>query len=304
MITPNSILISGATGYLGRNLVRTFLREGFTVFALVRENSDRTILDEYTSQVVWIEIGPTFPVEAIRNAAPRIIVHCATNYGRGGESPAEIRACNVDFAVNLLDAAIESEGGTFVNIDTSLPAEVSTYAQSKAEFREVLQTRSGIQRVNLVLEHFYGPFDSDAKFVTRLIRAAASNSQKIPKKIPLTRGEQRRDFVYIDDVVDAVLLVIRKLGILSSEWSTFQIGSGNAISIRSLAEKVEVVVASRSGLFDFGAVPYRDNEVMLSEADISHIVSLGWSPKVDLENGLRRVHELEGATFVSKGRSL
>ena len=132
------------------------------------------------------------------------------------------------------------------------------------------------------LEHFYGPGDNDSKFTSYVINSCIEN---IPK-LELTLGEQKRDFIYIDDVISAYLILLEKMDTFSDEFNEFDVGSGETISIKDFVKIVHQLTQSQSFL-DFGAVPYRKGEVMLSEINIEPLARLGWECKTNLEQGLK-----------------
>lgn len=142
---------------------------------------------------------------------------------------------------------------------------------------------------NIRLEHFYGPNDDNTKFTSYVIKSCLEN---IPE-LELTLGEQRRDFIYIDDVVSAYLLLLENMGSFSEPFMEFDVGSGQAVSIREFVETVHRLTASRTHLA-FGALPYRDGEVMHSVADVSGLKMLGWRCCYDIEAGLKQAIEQEG----------
>ena len=131
------------------------------------------------------------------------------------------------------------------------------------------------------LEHFYGPGDNDSKFTSYVINSCIEN---IPN-LELTLGEQKRDFIYIDDVISAYLILLGKMDTFSDEFNEFDVGSGEAISIKDFVKIVHQLTHSQSFL-DFGAIPYRKGEVMLSEINIEPLNQLGWECKTKLEQGL------------------
>jgi nucleoside-diphosphate-sugar epimerase len=99
------------------------------------------------------------------------------------------------------------------------------------------------------------------------------------ERLELTAGEQQRDFIYIQDVVDAYGLLLHQG--LSQGWTgfeTYDVGSGKAITIRNLVEQIKQLTRSRTEL-QFGAVPYRAQEVMYAVADITPLQQLGWQPR-------------------------
>ncbi len=75
-------------------------------------------------------------------------------------------------------------------------------------------------------------------------------------------------------------------------FANYDIGSGNPVPVRDLVELIHKLTGSRSRL-SFGALPYRAGEPMLTRADPSALLALGWRPLVQLPEGLARTIEAE-----------
>ena len=132
------------------------------------------------------------------------------------------------------------------------------------------------------LEHFYGPEAPETNFITAMIKHLKQNEPTID----LTAGEQLRDFIYINDVVAAYQTVLKKLPLLDA-YSEFQVSTKQLISIKGLLQTLKELTGSTSKL-NFGAIPYRENELMHSETDNSALVKLGWQPKFSIKQGLQK----------------
>jgi nucleoside-diphosphate-sugar epimerase len=139
--------------------------------------------------------------------------------------------------------------------------------------------------INIRLEHMFGPGDGPSKFVTSVFQKMLDD---VPE-IKLTLGEQCRDFIYIDDVVDAYLRIIESINkIEHKRFWCFEAGRGTAISIREFITKAHGIIGSKSKLL-FGALPYRENEIMYSKANVQKLEKMGWQCKVNLESGIQSV---------------
>jgi nucleoside-diphosphate-sugar epimerase len=286
------VLVTGATGFLGSNLVHGFLSEGHEVIIVKRSTSDCTRLAGIRDKIVSYDLDRS-PLEAPFRERGRIdaVVHTATCYGRKGESPAAVFSVNTAFALQVLECSALNNCGCFINADTSLPRSLNAYTLSKKQFVEwglVTASATGVRFVNLVMEHFYGPGDDESKITTSLIRNCLAN---VPA-VPLTLGDQQRDFIYIDDVVAGYIAVLRSSAAVTDPFITYAIGSGNPVTIKTLAETIRQLTGSTTRL-DFGAIPYRRNEVMRSCADTGPLRKLGWKPAVSLDEGLRRTIDFE-----------
>jgi CDP-paratose synthetase len=107
-------------------------------------------------------------------------------------------------------------------------------------------------------------------------------------ELKLTNGEQKRDFIYIDDVVSAYLIILEKIKGFSDFFNEFDVGSGSAVSIREFVEKIHQITDSQTHLA-FGSIPYRIGELMSSNANVEPLVELGWFCKTNLDKGLKLV---------------
>jgi nucleoside-diphosphate-sugar epimerase len=102
--------------------------------------------------------------------------------------------------------------------------------------------------------------------------------------IDLTEGEQQRDFIYYEDIVDAFETVINRNDEIATN-SNFQVGSGEHISIKELMLFLKEQTGSTS-ILNFGLIPYRENELMISETNIEPLRKLGWQPKYTIKEGI------------------
>ena len=139
----------------------------------------------------------------------KAVVHTATCYGRNRETPLEVFEANLKFPLDLLEKAALFSTDTFFNTDTILYKYLNGYSLSKHQFVEWGKQYADEHKIkfcNIKLEHMYGPGDDDSKFTTYVINSCLNN---VPE-VKLTLGEQERDFIYIDDVVSAYQLLLKK----------------------------------------------------------------------------------------------
>jgi len=287
------ILVTGATGFLGSHLVKALLKQGHRVIVLKRSFSDTRRLKEVLSSVAVYDLDRSPLSDPFRDHGKLdAVLHTATCYGRGGESSSELCEANLAFPLRLLEAACSHGTARFINTDTSLERGINAYALSKKQFSEwgKLAADGGrIRFVNVVLEHFYGPGDDDGKFVTHVIKSCREG---VPE-LKLTKGEQERDFIYIDDVVSAYQLLLEQQGCAEPAWAEYPLGSGETVFIRALVEMISRLTGSTTQL-NFGALPYRQNEAMRSVADVGALEGLGWRTTMDLAAGLARTVAYQG----------
>lgn len=286
-----SIFLTGATGFLGATLCERLLQAGHTVYATKRAQSSMVRYKDEAKRPIWVDLEEVDFDQFFGQHKIDSIVHCATDYGRKNVNPIQTIEANLILPLEIIHAAA-GHVHSFINTDTILPKEISNYSLSKKQFADWLRVYSDrLCAINIKLEHFYGPGDDVTKFASNIINALLANIDEIR----LTSGEQKRDFIYIDDAVDAIMLIIMAARDLKLGYHEFEVGRGESIRIRDFVTMARDLAENNATHLAFGAIPYRDNEKMEVTADISKLVSLGWRPKVTLKDGLLRTIERERA---------
>ncbi|MEN9369979.1 MAG: hypothetical protein RI952_844, partial [Bacteroidota bacterium] len=192
------ILLTGATGFLGSHLLESFISNGIEVAILIRSTSDVWRISHLLQKVKAYNIDKIKLKVIFEEFKPEIIVHTACSYGRKNETIIDVVNANLIFGLQLLEESIKINAKTFINTDSLLPRNINNYSLSKAQFTDWLNKKSNqIQVVNFKIEHMYGIKDDDKKFIPWLINKMIYDNEEIN----LTSGIQKRDFIYITDVV-------------------------------------------------------------------------------------------------------
>lgn len=287
------ILLTGPGGFLGSALTKYWAARGYELWLLARPSSRLSRLPDLPGSVrVHRPSTPDEIVAVVREARPNVIVHTACAYGRNGETSLDVLTSNMVFGATLIQAVMDTSPSiaqlSFVNTGTVLSPAVSLYALSKTQFSAwgktiAAQHPDRLRFIDIRLQQMYGPGDDSSKFTAYVIEACRRNEPRLA----LTAGEQRRDFIYIDDAVNAYDHILAHHNELGSV-ETIDVGSGEAVSMRSFVELVRKISGASTTL-DFGAVPYRHAEDMYCVANNKRLRELGWSRHVSLEHGLQRV---------------
>ena len=279
-----TVVLTGATGFLGSRLGRILVERGHRIHAYHRAQSDRARLGDAAGKVHWHLLPDNFSAPFAAGARVDVVIHCAALYGRNGETDFDLIAANTLLPVQLFEQAQRHGVPLFLHAGTILDPAVNAYARSKHHATEWLRAATGPTRIaNLKLQNFYGPGDDVFKFIPTLMRKCLAHAPEIQ----LTDGHQRRDFIYIDDVVRAIIAVLEQPVSGQNKFSEVEVGSGVEVPVRELVETVHRLAGSRSRLL-FGALPHRPAEPMSGHADLAALTSLGWSPEISLTEGLRR----------------
>jgi nucleoside-diphosphate-sugar epimerase len=288
------VLLTGATGFLGSHLLKKMLKTDFQVVILKRSFSDTSRIDDVLDDVN-LTVFDSDKIEAdtvFKENNFDAIVHVATEYGRNNTSIYKILETNLILPLKLVELGIKYNVKAFINTDSYFNKENTTYSNllnyslsKKSLLIWLKQLSKHIKVANVVLEHIYGPYDSNTKFVENLIQQVAIHKVN---RVSLTHGHQKRDFIYVDDVTDAYITILHHVVNHDIAYNLFEIGTGNSIEVRELACLIKKISNSNTEL-GFGDIPYRSDEIMDSKASISHHTELGWNAKISLEEGIRLI---------------
>jgi nucleoside-diphosphate-sugar epimerase len=276
------ILLTGATGYLGGRLLGAFLEKGWEVTALKRTGSDTSSVSAWRDQARFLDADTRDPSQIVEQEQPDWIVHTATVYGRGGESPQAMLAANLELPMALAEAATRVKAA-FLNTHTSLPPDINRYALTKdffSRYGRFLATSESLAFTDLVMDHFYGPGDAPSKFTARVIGDLVHNVDRLA----LTSGRQKRDFLYVDDLVRAYLLVVSRPP--PSGYRRLEAATGNPVAVRDFV-RLAAETAGADTRLDFGAVAARPGEPAEPGLDPAALEDMGWTAQTGLAQGIR-----------------
>lgn len=286
-----TVMLTGGTGFLGSYLLKQLLAQKFNVILLKRSFSNVSRIKRVINETTVCDIDITDLDEIFRENQIDVIIHCATNYGRKDKDRFKIVSDNFLFPLRLLELSIKyNNAATFINTDTIFDRSVNDYALAKKQFKDWLERSSEYKKcINISLEQFYGPYDDTTKFVTFLIDKLLSKV----KYIDFTKGEQKRAFVYIDDVVNAFMTILNHSNSLENGFYEFEVGGCKKEKIRNIIELTKKITGNQSTELRFGKVPYRINDLKDIVVNTSSLETLGWKQKVSLEEGIKMTVEKE-----------
>jgi len=287
--------VTGATGTLGYNIVRRLglMHPATSVRVLMRRLDDTLFADLANVDLEQVDIADTPRlIQAVLGFQPNAIIHCAAS----GVRPSKIDwfdliRLNVTASVALFEASCEIERCHFIHMSTGLvygeqnrpcregdPIDtLHPYGASKAAADCLL--RAGAERLKRHLTvirpfSFTGLHDGGDRLFPSLLRSAL-----VGEPFSMSTGTQIRDFCAVQDVAEAVCLVLEE-GTLPGR-DVFNIGSGLSISLRGIVGSVCRQLGLEVDL-RLGEMPFHPYEPMNLVADIHMARSLGWQPRTNL----------------------
>jgi UDP-glucose 4-epimerase len=295
-------LVTGASGFVGSAVVQHLLERGHQVSVLLRPNSSPVRLEAFLKMVKVIS-GDLSDTDSLRQAIARHPVDAVVHLAWSGVT-ADDRNCPRHISQNLVatlavwEAACAAGCKVWIGLGSQAeygpqngvlredicPKPITAYGVAKlaaglatAKMSEI----SGVRHVWLRLLSAYGPGDDERHMLPSVILSLLAR-----KKPALTPGEQVWDYLYVDDAAAAIASALEQ-----PISGVFNLGSGRTATIRSIVEQIRDMI--HPGLpIGFGEVPYRDDQVMHLEADITRLSqATGWRPATSLQQGLRQTIE-------------
>lgn len=303
------VLLTGATGFLGTHLARRLLAAGAEVHAIRRHASKHTRLPAEGLHWHTADLIDYRSLErAVVASRPEVVFNLAA-YGTTFDQRDRDLAfhVNVEGSLNLW-RALEAMTCRFVHtgscgeygqirgqVTEDVACEPTWFYPATKNASVVLLSTLGRQtgREVVTLRPFgpYGAADAPGRVLPHVIISLLNGNE-----VRVTAGEQLRDYLHVDDHVQAFLLAgatpLRQTGAI------YNIGSGEIVTLRKVIETVaNTVGGGATKRVDFGAVEYRDSEIWEMCCDISAARrDLGFQPRISLEDGIRRTVEWFGAS--------
>jgi len=301
------VLVTGASGFIGSHLVRRLVALGADVHAVARPGGHSRRFDDVRHSITE-HAGDICDFESIarcyRGARPAVVFHLAadTTVRRFDDDWGAVErslAVNLHGTLNVLRGSLESDSqvAAFVRVggleeygagetpydESQREQPISPYSASQVSathYCQVLQPRASTMIVTLRPALVYGPDQSSDFFIPSLIASCLSGAE-----YEMTEGTQGRDLLYVDDLVDALLLAATRPGL---RGAVINVGHGEEHRIVDVAREIARLAGTES-LLRIGVKPSRagDLEHLAGRSDRAEAL-LGWRPRVGLHEGLRR----------------
>jgi dolichol-phosphate mannosyltransferase len=295
------VLVTGAAGFVGANLVRRLVAAGHDVRAAARPAADLWRLRGVDVAMVEVDLRDRQATAGLlRSARPAWVFHLAAHGGYSWQTAAaEIVATNAVGTVNLVDAALEHDVEAVIHAGSSseygfkdhAPGEseavapTSAYAVGKVAatlYGQAIARQANRHVCTLRLYSVYGPWEEPRRLVPTLVAHCLRGS--LP---PLVAPDTARDFVHVDDVCEAFVRAATRTDL--PRGTVLNIGSGRQTT---LADIVAVARETFSVATEpvWGVMPARtwDTSAWVADPSLAER-ELGWRATIELDEGLSGV---------------
>ncbi len=292
------LLLTGATGYLGRYLLEALIGTDHELILLVRSADKlKPLLEKTNAGITLIQTDDIGWKEKIRSASPEGVIHLAAFLSSADDAQTidHLIDSNIRFGTQLLDALRGTAVRFFINTGTFAeyngkedkrlqPAYL--YAATKTAFRSILdyyQRLSGFKVLHVIPYTIYGRKGDAKKLIDYIYEALDA-----PAPINMSPGEQVLDLIHIEDVVRFYLLLLKHPEALTDSVSEFHLGTGRGTSPRQLCRILENATGKKANI-NWGGRPYRDLDTMYAVAPAGALAGrIGWQPLISIEQGIQQ----------------
>lgn len=290
------ILITGATGFVGKNLVKKmYLQKQHSITLISRD--DKKIHKIFNDDIDFIKSNDPQFKEKITRINPEVVIHLASYLSSKNDEDTikNLLAANIEFGTRLLDSIKDLNVKFFINTGTSteyfyndgILKSNSLYAATKTAFRSIIryyQDISTFKFINVIPYTIYGGKDTQKKAIDYIFDSLDSS-----EPVPMSPGDQVLDYIHIDDVCDFYSLLVNKNFDLKENEIEFHLGTGKGISLKDLCNLVEKVSGKKANIA-WGKLPYREMDKLHAIAPITKCLKLlNWRASISIEDGIKRM---------------
>jgi nucleoside-diphosphate-sugar epimerase len=284
------VMLTGATGFVGRHTLTALAEAGHEVHAVARQRGPDA------DGVTWHEADLLAGSEVVEQVRPEVLIHLAwyAEHGKYWTSVENVRWVEASLALLrafavaggrravLAGTCAEYEWSREVYPEDAIQRPATLYGAAKHGLHTIAAAfaeQSGLSLAWGRLFFLYGPHEAPERFVPSLVRHLLAN-----EPTPMTAGTQRRDFLHAADAGAAFAALAE-----SNVKGSVNVASGTAVVLCELAQQIAQSIG-RGELLQIGALPMPRGEPPALVADVARLrYEVGWRPKIGLEEGLGSV---------------
>lgn len=288
-------VITGATGYIGSNLLRYLITQDWEIYIIAQPEFGYSNIEDIKDQIHIVEYDKNVNtlIDFFKRTNPNVVFHLAaaviSNYKP--EQVSILIESNILFGTQVLEAMRHSQTTLFINTgsywqnynsDDYNP--VDLYAATKESFEKIIQyyvDAHNFRCITLRLFDVYGENDKRPKLLNLLCRIARDGSS-----LDISPGDQLLDMVHISDVCTAYLKAYELLSVNDNlKNQIFGVYTGSKITLKAMINTFELIL-EKSLNVNFGVRSYKEREVM-NPCEI-YLKLPNWEPLIFIEQGLKR----------------
>jgi nucleoside-diphosphate-sugar epimerase len=272
------ILVTGATGFLGSHIAENLLLNGFELILTKRNNSDLKNCNSFLSKVVWVNTDSNFWIDDVIQFNPTVIIHAAWNgVSSSKREDWNSQLSNLDFLYHLLKIHNKCHIRKFIALGSQaeygqLEGKIteeyplnptSSYGAMKLSVLELLKlfcNENNIDWFWLRVFSIFGEREDEKWLIPSVIKKMLSKSTEMD----FTLGEQKYAYLYVGDFAESITKVVKTDG----PSGIYNISSDKPLILRDLLLMIRNNINPHFEL-KFGALPYRLNQPMHIEGDIT-----------------------------------
>lgn len=289
------ILITGATGFVGQNLMPMLLNECPEAKMLLLCRNQEKAKKMYSNKNLTIVDAEDWTTVKAFN--PDAVLHLASLSTSRNDTDIvkPLLESNIFYGVRLLDALKEcSHLKLFVNTGSFAEYRYGVesindaylYTATKSAFRvfvDYYSQLSGYKYINVIPYTIYGGNPTVKRLMDYVLESMDSE-----EPVDMTGGEQILDFTHVDDLCDFYIQLIFHINDLErlKNGETFHVGTGKGTTMQELAAMMEEVYGKKCNI-NWGGRPYRERDTMHAVAPIAkNLELLHWNAKIQLKDGI------------------
>lgn len=285
------ILLTGATGFIGKQLLKRLLSEKHKIISINRNITDVKYAESIIEYPLHYE-NPLIDIDFFRKEKIDGVIHLASYFivNNKPEDIVSLINSNILLGTHILECSAKAQASWFINTGTFWQhyekkdySPVNLYAATKQAFQDIAKFYIETNKINFVtvkIADTFGSGDTRPKVFNLLKKIAFTDEQ-----LNMSPGNQIIDFTHICDVVDGFsqLITLLQKGVVNS-GACFAMKAEHKYTLKEIVQVFERVIGKKLKI-NWGELCYRDREIMCPYDKFENIP--GWKPKLSLEEGIK-----------------
>ncbi len=290
------ILIVGANGFIGSHLVEYYSMKDFEVHGLVRVK-DNSKSNDIKYHICDLEKDD--PTLLLKQIKPHIIIHCAgsANVAKSIDNPIDDFNKNVFilykilFSIKRIDlkpkfiflssAAVYGNNYDLPINEKSELSPISPYGLNKKTCEDICKYFIDIEDLNIIIARIFSVYGTGLR--KQILWDSHKKLRQTGKLELFGTGDETRDFIYIDDLIEAINLLVEHNGV----YGIYNVASGKEISIKELANEFVLQYGEDTSVISFNGI-VKTGDPVRWKADISRLKDIGFQAYTSLAEGLNK----------------